>query len=277
MAGSSSDSGNSSSSSSEEDRRKEKKRSRDKDKEKHRSSKRDKSSRGRDKEHKHKKDKDKKDKRKKRKDKEKHKSKSADVVRSVISGKRIKRQREESEADIAARQEREMRLRILNEDEDTMMAGGAGGKDKPPTTMQEFAAARMKAARSDPKLMAQIMEEAKAARRAKREKVRAARLGRALWGCRRGACPGSNAPDRVEPARCAADISCAPHRAGVTRARARGPRDSGVLASAAEWMTIRVAMTRPVDGTRPAEASLATCSNDMLLATANRHGATGHS
>lgn len=129
------------------------------------------------------KDKHSKRKREKEKDKgkkKKHKSSREDTVRSVISGKRIKRQIEESEADVAARQEREMRLRLLNEDEDGAFAKSRTIGEKPPSTMQEFAAARLKAARNDPKLMAQIVEEAQHARKEKRNKVRAraARAGR---------------------------------------------------------------------------------------------------
>lgn len=170
-------SGSSSSSSSEEERRREKKRKERKEEKKGK------------REHKKSKDKDKdkrSSKRKKDKDKDKkkrHKSSGReDVVRSVISGKRIRRQIDETEADIAARQEREMRLRLLNEDEDQQIVNAKSAGEKAPTTMQEFAAARMKAARSDPKLMAQLMEEAKEARKAKRNKVSRLRPARARRG-----------------------------------------------------------------------------------------------
>jgi len=104
------------------------------------------------------------------KSRKKHrKSDREETQRSVISGKRIKRAIEETEADLAARHEREERLRLLNDEEDQVQLGSKGA-DKPPRTVQEFAMARMKAARSDPKLMAQIMEEAKTNRKAKRQK-----------------------------------------------------------------------------------------------------------
>ena len=132
------------------------------------------SSRERKRKKKERKKKERKEKRRKRKeDKEKKQKKQHKRAsqRSIITGKKIKRQ-DGSVADEAGAARRAMLLAQMNEGEDADYAA-----PPKPSSRQADAAERLAAARADPKLMLQMMQQSADAQHDKRRRLAAMKRG----------------------------------------------------------------------------------------------------